>query len=165
MQMTVGRLNSSSRQSPVVSTRQFFGLKMEVQQRLGARDPCSTFGCYLIQSPIRLPASNIIVMVYQSKAQIQAELVGVAEVIFVTSLDDDDEGGEDVDFEGEDGWLLDDMDPEDDALQYVALRVLEFSQSMSGSGSRGPYNRIACSKDYFPTLLQQPDQRFRYVFR
>jgi hypothetical protein len=50
------------------------------------------------------------------------------------------------------------MDPEDDALQYVALRVLEFAQSMSGSGSRGPYNGIAHSKDYFPTLLQQPDQ-------
>jgi hypothetical protein len=166
MRRSVGRLNSSSRQSSVVS-RRIFGLKMEVQpERLGARDPCSTFGCFLIQSPIRLPASNIIVMVYQSKAQIQAELVGVAEVIFVTSLDDDDdEEGEDVDFEGEDGWMLDDMDPEDDALQYVALRVLEFAQSMSGSGSRGPYDRIACSKDYFPILLQQPDQRFRYVFR
>ena len=51
-------------------------------------------------------------MVYQSKAQIQAELAGVAEVIFVTSLDDDEEG-EDVDFEGEDGWLPDDMDPDE----------------------------------------------------
>ena len=53
----LGRLNSSSRQSSVVS-RRIFGLKMEVQpERLGARDPCSTFRCYLIQSPIRLPAS------------------------------------------------------------------------------------------------------------
>jgi len=105
-------------------------------------------------------------MVYKSKAQIQAELVGMAEVMFVASLDDDGEEADmDVDFEGEDQWLLDDMDPEDDALQYVALRVLESAQSMSGSGSRGPYNGIARSKDYFPTLLQQPDQRFRYVFR
>jgi hypothetical protein len=65
-------------------------------------------------------------MVYKSKAQIQAEL-GMAEEIFVTSLDDD----VDVDFESEDEdeWLLDDMDPEDDALQYVALRVLEFAES------------------------------------
>jgi hypothetical protein len=97
-------------------------------------------------------------MVYKSKAQIQAELVGMAEVMFVASLDDDDEEDVDVDFEGEDEWLLDDVDPEDDALQYVALQVLEFAQSMSGSGSQGPYNEIACSKDYFPTLLQQPEQ-------
>ena len=98
-------------------------------------------------------------MVYKSKTQIQAELVGMAEAIFVTSLDSDDEKVDvDVDFEGEDEWLLDNMDPEDDALQYVVLQVLEFAQSMSGSGSRGPYNWIACSKDYFPTLLQQPDQ-------
>ena len=38
--------------------------------------------------------------------------------MFVVSLDDDDV---DVNFEGEDEWLLDDMNPEDDALEYVAL--------------------------------------------
>jgi hypothetical protein len=70
-------------------------------------------------------------MVYKSKAQIQAELVGV---ILVTPLDDNDVDV-DVDFEGGDEWL-DDMDAElDDALQYVALRVLEFAQLISGSGS------------------------------
>ena len=75
-------------------------------------------------------------MVYKSKAQIQAELVGMAEALFVTFLDSDDEEVDvDVDFEGEDEWLLDNMDPEDDPLQYVALWVLEFAQSMSGSGS------------------------------
>jgi hypothetical protein len=62
-------------------------------------------------------------MIYKSKAQIQAELVGMAEEIFVTSLDDDDV---DVDFdsEDEDEWLLDDMDPEDDALQLRVLSLL-----------------------------------------
>jgi len=87
------------------------------------RDLHSIFGCHLIQSPIRLLASNIIVMIYKSKAQIQAELVGMAEEIFVTSLDDDDV---DVDFdsEDEDEWLLDDMDPEDDALQLRVLSLL-----------------------------------------
>ena len=98
-------------------------------------------------------------MVYKSKAQTQAELVGVAEVLFVASLEDGDEDGDgNVNFESEDEWLLDDMDPEDDALQYVSLRALEFAQSMLGSGSRGPYGGIACLKDYFATLLQQPDQ-------
>ena len=94
----------------------------------------------------------------------QAELVGVAEVLFVASLEDEDEDG-DMNFESEDEWLLDDMDPEDDALQYVSLRALEFAQSISGSGSQGPYGEIAHLKDYFATLLQQPDQQFCYVFR
>ena len=101
-----------------------------------ARNLHSIFSCHLIQSPIPLLASNIIMMVYKLKAQIQAELVGMAEVMSVASLDDNDNDEDvDVNFEGEDEWLLDDMDPEDDALQHVALRVLEFAQSMSGSGS------------------------------
>ena len=91
-------------------------------------------------------------MVYKSKAQTQAELVGVAEVLFVTSLEDEDEDGDgDVNFESEDEWLLDDMDPEDDALQYLSLRALEFAPLMSGSGSQGPYGGIARLKDYFAT--------------
>ena len=89
-------------------------------------------------------------MVYKSKAQTQAELVGVAEVLFVASLEDEDEDG-DMNFESEDEWLLDDMDPEDDALQYLSLRALEFAPLMSGSGSRGPYGGIARLKDYFAT--------------
>jgi hypothetical protein len=102
-------------------------------------------------------------MVYQSKAQVQAELAEMAEVLFVASLADEDM--DDMNLNEEDEWLLDDLDPTDDALQIIALRTLEFVQSMSGNGSRGPYNGIPRSKDYFATLLQQPDQRFRYVFR
>ena len=93
-------------------------------------------------------------MVYKSKAQTQAELVGVAEVLFVACLEDEDGDGDgdgDVNFESEDEWLLDDMDPEDDALQYLSLRALEFAPLMSGSGSRGPYGGIARLKDYFAT--------------
>ena len=57
-------------------------------------------------------------------------------MLFVASLEDEDEDGDgDVNFKSEDEWLLDDMDPEDDALQYVSLRALEFAQSMLGSGS------------------------------
>ena len=98
-------------------------------------------------------------MVYKLKAQMQAELVGVAEVLFVASLEDEDGDGDgDVNFESEDEWPLDDMDPEDDALQYVSLRALEFAQSMLGSGSQCPYGGIAHLKDYFATLLEQPDQ-------
>ena len=45
-------------------------------------------------------------MVYKLKAQTQAELVGVAEVLFVASLEDEDEDGDgDVKFESEDEWL------------------------------------------------------------
>lgn len=106
---------------------------------------------------------SVIVMVYQSKAQVQAELAEMAEVLFVASLADEDM--DDMNPNEEDEWLLDDLDPTDDALQIIALRTLEFVQSMSGNGSRGPYNGIPRSKDYFATLLQQPDQRFRYVFR
>ena len=60
-------------------------------------------------------------MIYKLKAQIQAELVGMAEDIFVTSLDDVD-----VDFESEDEdeWLLDDMDPEDDCLAICCFTSL-----------------------------------------
>jgi hypothetical protein len=107
-------------------------------------------------------------MVYKSKAQMQAELTGMAEALLIASFADEDEvEGEDFDMELEDKdeWQLDNLDPKDDVLGHVALRVLELADSMSGNGSRGPYNGIVCSKDYFPALLQQPDQRFRYVFR
>jgi hypothetical protein len=63
-----------------------------------------------------------------------------------------------------DEWLLDD-DQGNDVLQTIALQALGFAESMSGDGSRGPYDGIPRSKDYFATLLQQPDERFRYVFR
>ena len=63
-------------------------------------------------------------MVYKLKAQTQAKLVGVAEVLFVAFLEDEDEDGDgNVNFESEDEWLLDDMDPEDDALQYVSWNL------------------------------------------
>lgn len=104
-------------------------------------------------------------MVYKSKAKAQAELVEMSEVLFVASLTDTNEN-EDAEFMDEDEDEWDDLDPDhDDLLQIVALRALEAAQSMSGDGSRGSYDGILCSKDYFATLLQQPDQRFRYVFR
>jgi hypothetical protein len=40
----------------------------------------------------------------------------------------------------------------------IALRALGFAESMSGDGSRGPYDGMPRSKDYFATLLQQPDE-------
>ena len=40
----------------------------------------------------------------------------------------------------------------------IALRALGFAESMSGDGLRGPYDGMPRSKDYFATLLQQPDE-------
>ena len=80
---------------------------------------------------------------------------------FAATASEDLEG----DLNDGDEWLLQlDDDQGNDVLETIALRALGFAESMSGDGSRGPYDGTPGTKDYFATLLQQPDERFRYVF-
>jgi hypothetical protein len=105
-------------------------------------------------------------MVYKTKAQQQVELAELAEVLFISVLQtgDDSDHGLDTDCEDDEEWQsLNDQ--ADDVLETIAMRTLGFVESMSESGSQGSYDGIAHSKDYFSTLLQQPDERFCYVFR
>ncbi|KAG1824894.1 uncharacterized protein BJ212DRAFT_1295949 [Suillus subaureus] len=48
------------------------------------------------------------------------------------------------------------------------LKALEYrssAASITGDGSRGPYNQIPRSKDFFSCCLQGPDREFRHHFR
>jgi hypothetical protein len=115
----------------------------------------------------------------KSQAENLAELTETATEIFLISILDNDNNSNNMEVEdlremGDLGGIEDLEENQeglgfrkerDDMLEIIALNAIEFVNSFSGTGSYGPYNGIARSKDYFATLLQQPDQRFRYVFR
>jgi hypothetical protein len=50
-------------------------------------------------------------------------------------------------------------------LEMQAIVTLQIASSLTGNGSRGPYNRFAKSADFFSTSLQSPDRQFRHQFR
>ncbi|KAK7027090.1 hypothetical protein R3P38DRAFT_2394612, partial [Favolaschia claudopus] len=49
-------------------------------------------------------------------------------------------------------------------LELVALDWMEIAAYL-GDTSRGPYNNIPKSTDFFSVLLQSPDRYFRNMFR
>ncbi|KAG0707246.1 hypothetical protein DFH29DRAFT_897858 [Suillus ampliporus] len=64
----------------------------------------------------------------------------------------------------------DDLDDDDylsdsDALLMAALEYRFLAASITGDGSRGPYNQIPWCKDFFSCCLQSPNREFRHYFR
>jgi hypothetical protein len=101
-------------------------------------------------------------MVRITKAQHQAEYLGYSQSLFeyAITLEEDED----------DNILLDDEDFEadDQISEIIELSALQWTQlalSMSGDGSRGPYNQFPKSTDFFSTSLQAPDRYFRRMFR
>lgn len=52
-----------------------------------------------------------------------------------------------------------------DLLDLTALNWTEIALSMTGDGSRGSYDQIPKSVDFFSVCLQAPDREFRHMFR
>jgi hypothetical protein len=103
-----------------------------------------------------------------TKAQTQADAIYVAERFFEASLaleDDTDLDGSGL-LEEEDllaaELLADDIS---EVLELAALNWTEIARYMVGDGSRGPYNQIPKSVDFFSVCLQAPDREFRHMFR
>jgi hypothetical protein len=50
-------------------------------------------------------------------------------------------------------------------LEISALNWMEIAERMVGDGSRGPYNQIIKSADFFSVCLQAPNYQFHHMFR
>ena len=85
------------------------------------------------------------------EAQQQAELAELSGVLLISALDTpgDDGGGYDVEGsdDNEEQWWL--PESADNVMEIIAARALAVAEAMSGDGSRGPYDGIPRSKDYF----------------
>jgi hypothetical protein len=103
-------------------------------------------------------------MVQTTQAELQAHLAGQAQLLMglAVMLDGDDD---DLDELANDDDLIDDYLSDSDALLMIALEYQSLAASISGDGSRGQYNQIPRSKDYFSCCLQGPDREFRHHFR
>ncbi|KAG1811044.1 hypothetical protein EV424DRAFT_1542682 [Suillus variegatus] len=95
----------------------------------------------------KLQASS---MVQPTQAELQAHLAGQAQLLMrlAAVLDDnDDELANDDD-------LDDDYLSDSDALLMAALDYRSLAVSITGDGSRVPYNQIPQCKDFFSCCLQ-----------
>lgn len=120
-------------------------------------------------------------------AELQKELADVASlVLFVSSTLEEESAatktqnkGEDLDdllnegasLEGdgdEETWDEDLELDEDDAaglLELLGLSYMNLAASLTGDGSRGPYNQFPKPSDFFQCCLLAPDRIFCSVFR
>jgi hypothetical protein len=99
----------------------------------------------------------------RTKAEYEAELANWAETLLLCSaaLNDDTDWSDDE----EDEEFDDTVGTDGEALELLALEQLGIMECLSGDGSRGPYDNIPKSKDFFPGLLSNPERRFRHFFR
>jgi len=122
---------------------------------------------YIVISP-QLNANIFWSPTFRHPLQVEGtELAELTEVLFATAFDTLDGEDSGVDMLEDEEMLQAELDDQegDEVLEAIALRAFNFVPSTTGDGSRGPYNGIPRSNDYFATLLQQPDERFRYAFR
>ncbi|KAJ7154412.1 hypothetical protein C8R43DRAFT_1126492 [Mycena crocata] len=106
-----------------------------------------------------------------TKAQLQSDLLHVAENLMVASIAlEDDPDDTDLLLEpyllgmddDEADFLTDDIA---DVLDLESLNWMAIAQCMSGDGSRGSYDQIPKSVDFFSVCLRAPDREFRHMFR
>ncbi|KAJ6525509.1 hypothetical protein DFH09DRAFT_1095561 [Mycena vulgaris] len=101
-----------------------------------------------------------------SKAQLQSDILYVAENLMAASVTLEDDPAEDIDLLGmdeEEAVLL--ADDIADALELAALNWMEIAQCMTGDGSWGTYDKIPKSAVFFSVCLRAPDREFRHMFR
>ena len=114
------------------------------------------------------------IMPRQLLHRVQAEAANLAEYLTVaaTVLDSPDiftDLGDHlplpsfIDDEVEDFMMNDHIVPE--ILQLAAFSWADFAMSLTGEGSRGPYNSWPKSHEFFTVALQSPDRWFRHMFR
>ncbi|KIL55493.1 hypothetical protein M378DRAFT_28554 [Amanita muscaria Koide BX008] len=98
----------------------------------------------------------------KTKAQHQAEYLKYAKDLFeyAIALDSDDD---DIPLDDEDSAFSNNDLSE--ILELSALQWTQIALSMSGDGSRGPYNQFPKSADFFAISLQAPERYFRRMFR
>ncbi|KAJ7125513.1 hypothetical protein C8R43DRAFT_958468 [Mycena crocata] len=100
-----------------------------------------------------------------TKAQLQSDLLHVAENLMVASIALEDDP-DDTDLLGMDDdeadFLTDDIA---DVLDLESLNWMAIAQCMSGDGSRGSYDQIPKSVDFFSVCLRAPNHKFRHMFR
>ncbi|KAJ6528964.1 hypothetical protein B0H19DRAFT_1274585 [Mycena capillaripes] len=100
-----------------------------------------------------------------TKAQTQADILYVAENLMAASvlLEDDPDDADLMGLNDEEAeHFADDIS---DVLDLTALNWASIAEFMSGDGSRGPYDQIPKSVDFFSVCLRAPDREFRHMFR
>jgi hypothetical protein len=101
----------------------------------------------------------------QSQAQAQSDAFFMAEGFLAASLVLDDDLDIDL-FDDEDDFEADLI--ADDSLElfkFSALNWIAIAEQMTGGDTRGPYNLIPKSVDFFSVCLRAPDREFRHMFR
>ena len=101
-----------------------------------------------------------------TKAETQGDLLHIAEMFMAASmaLEDDPIDAKLLGLEeSEAADLLEDDTGE--VFELTALNWLEIVRYMTGDGSRGTYDQIPKSADFFSVCLRAPDREFRHMFR
>ena len=103
-----------------------------------------------------------------TKAQNQSDAIYTAEKLLMASaaLEDEPDMDELGLFEAEDPFeahLF--ADDTSEVLELSAFNWIAIAQAMTGEGSRGAYDQIPKSVDFFSVCLRAPDREFRHMFR
>jgi hypothetical protein len=119
-------------------------------------------------SGYRIPIGPLSLMPQPTKVQRQSDAIYTAEALLATSLafDDDPDIEEMTLYEDQEQWDTDLFtDDTAEILELSALNWMQIAEMMTGDGSRGPYNQIVKSTDFFSACLQAPNREFRHMFR
>lgn len=100
-----------------------------------------------------------------TKAETQADVLAMAGAMFTASilLEDDLDEADLLALDAEEAELF--HDDISDTLDVSALNWVAIAEFMAGDGSRGTYDQIPKSKDFFSVSLMAPDREFRHMFR
>ena len=107
-------------------------------------------------------------MVKKTKAQHQTEYLEYANnlLLYAVALDNDPDDDSDIQDDDKDFAGLDSDDNDlSEVLELTSLQWTQIVLSLSGDGSRGPYNQFPKSTDFFAVSLQAPERYFRRMFR
>jgi hypothetical protein len=102
-----------------------------------------------------------------TKAQTKLDLIHTAEGLLTASIAFGDDPDDDpmALFQDQEAYEADRADDTSDLLEISALMWLEIAERMDGDGSRGPYDKIPESVDFFSVCLRAPNREFRHIFR
>jgi hypothetical protein len=118
-------------------------------------------------SGYHIPIGPLSQMPQPMKVQRQSDAIYTAEALLATSLafDDDPDIEEMTLYEDQEQWDTDLFtDDTAEILELSALNWMQIAEMMTGDGSRGPYNQIVKSTDFFSVCLQAPNREFRHMF-
>jgi hypothetical protein len=103
-----------------------------------------------------------------TKVQSQSDIIYTAEALLAAAIafEDDSDTEEMALSEDQEAYNSDLLtDDTSEVLELSALTWAEIAQSMSGDGSRGCYDKIPRSTDFFSVCLRAPDREFCHMFR